>query len=270
MKIGIAGLITGTLIATTSFTSHAGNNGNETWTVERGDTLYSIARKVAPNSGKEQAKVRKYILANSPNAFRNGDPGAMEVGATLFLPSIGAAVVTPVVKAMPKPKPKVSVKPLATPAPKVSAPKPKPVVADTGASNSGFRARLEAKRQAKAEAQRLAAIEAEKQQAAAAAAAAEKAKQEAMQKAARAAAQQKAAEAQRLAQQKRAAEAAERKQAEAMRMAKAAAQMTKPKPKPAPKVTAAPKSSGKYGRNDKNPYVECLTLDPKERCGYWK
>ena len=64
---------------------HAGLNTNGTWTIEHGDTLYNIARRVVSGS-KNQARVRHYALKHSPDAFMRGDPNSLVVGSVLHLP----------------------------------------------------------------------------------------------------------------------------------------------------------------------------------------
>lgn len=253
-----------TLIAAVPLTTQAELNSDGNWSVERGDTLYNIARRVAPGNGKEQARIREYMFNESPSAFKNNNPGSLEVGKTLYLP--GATVVTS--KPEPAPKAKPVVKPavvapilstpkVATPAPVVSTPAPK--VASPAVKPDSFKARIEAKRLAKeaadkkrAEAARLAAEQTAKQQKEAAAAL--QAKQQAAQQAAALQAQQRAAAAM-----------AAKKKADARRKAAAAAKkLAAAKPKPAPRVTQVNKTV-----NSANPYVECKTTNPDEKCGNW-
>ncbi|EDY86833.1 hypothetical protein GP5015_60, partial [gamma proteobacterium HTCC5015] len=69
----------------------AGLQGDGNWKIERGDTLYGVARKLAPGDGAEQARIRKYMVENSPSAFTNGNPAMMEVGKVLKVPGAKAA-----------------------------------------------------------------------------------------------------------------------------------------------------------------------------------
>jgi Tfp pilus assembly protein FimV len=257
-----------TLIAAIPFTTQAGLNSNGNWEVTRGDTLYNIARRVAPGNGKEQARIRKHMFNKNPSAFKNNNPGALEVGKTLSLPGAAAVVVS-------KPKPKAVVKPAvivpAIVAPVVSAPKvsvptpavsaPKPTVAAPAPKADSFKARIEAKRIAKeaadkrrAEAAKLAAEQAAQAEAAAA-------QQAAQQAAAQAAAQAKQREAAAMAAKQK---AAARQKAAAQAAKKAAAAAKAAKPKPTPRAIKANNTT-----NAANPYVECKTTKPDEKCGSW-
>ena len=256
-----------TLIAVIPFTSHAELNSDGNWKVKRGDTLYNIARRVAPGNGKEQARIRKHIFNQNPSAFRNNDPGSLEVGQTLSLP--GSAVVVTKPRSVPQPKPVIKKVAPTVIAPVIAKPTPKASVPVTKVAPKGdnFKARIEAKRLAKeaadrerAEAQRLAAEQAK----AAQMQANEKAAQQresalAAKKKAEAMAAQKRADAARQAKQREAAAlAAAKRKADAMAAQKRAAVQT---------TTPSPVNNT---INTSNPYIECKTTDPSEKCGIWK
>jgi Tfp pilus assembly protein FimV len=59
-------------------------NGN-TWKVEQGDTLYSIARALFPGNKATQGKARHDIVSLNPEAFQFG-PSSMQGGSLLKLP----------------------------------------------------------------------------------------------------------------------------------------------------------------------------------------
>ncbi len=56
------------------------------WQVKRGDTLYSIARKLYPNKSKQQARLRKALVRLNGSAFPSGQADSLFVGARLKLP----------------------------------------------------------------------------------------------------------------------------------------------------------------------------------------
>lgn len=56
------------------------------WTVQSGDTLYAIARQVAPSGATTEQTLVALWRANS-NAFIDGDINRLKVGATLKVPS---------------------------------------------------------------------------------------------------------------------------------------------------------------------------------------
>ncbi|MDQ7074698.1 MAG: FecR domain-containing protein [Gammaproteobacteria bacterium] len=56
------------------------------WQVKRGDTLYSIARQLYPNKGKQQARLRKALVRLNENAFPSGKADSLSAGARLKLP----------------------------------------------------------------------------------------------------------------------------------------------------------------------------------------
>ncbi len=62
------------------------------WEVERGETLYAIARALAPGDPRAQAALRAALLRANPGAFAGGDPGALRAGARLRLPPAAARV----------------------------------------------------------------------------------------------------------------------------------------------------------------------------------
>lgn len=118
----------------TSSMAQAGLNSSGTeWTVESGDTLYNIARRLAPKSGKQQAAIRRHMQNNSPKAFRSGNVNSLEIGDVLSVPQGYGSQQTAQSKPKPrrvKPRPvKPVAAPVVVPKPRVSTPKPKPVVA---------------------------------------------------------------------------------------------------------------------------------------------
>ena len=56
------------------------------WEVKRGDTLFSIARALAPGDRDAQRNTRAQILAANPDAFEDGDPDRIRKGFRLTLP----------------------------------------------------------------------------------------------------------------------------------------------------------------------------------------
>ncbi len=137
-----------TLLAISPFAAQAELNSDGNWEVQRGDTLYSIARELAPGNGKEQARLRKYMFENSPEAFINGQPSGLEARKTLMLPGhFSSAEATPAISAPAAVAAPVISAPVIL-APVVSVPSPKPVTA------APLKARLEARRQAKEQARR--------------------------------------------------------------------------------------------------------------------
>jgi len=59
-------------------------NGSH-WIIKPGDSLYKIARNLFPNNTKKQALLRKELIKQNPQAFRNG-PANISVGDKLQLP----------------------------------------------------------------------------------------------------------------------------------------------------------------------------------------
>ena len=68
----------------------AGLQGDARWLVEKGDSVYSIARKVFPDDAEKQRRFRKELVENNPDVF-NGDMNRMGVGQTLVLPSFATS-----------------------------------------------------------------------------------------------------------------------------------------------------------------------------------
>lgn len=220
----------------------AGLKSDGNWEITRGDTLYSVARELAPGDSAEQARIRKHMVKNSPDAFTNGNPGMMEVGKTLKVPGTKAKTPDDVGGI------ELSTTPMPVP---VAKPAPKPKVS----SDMSFKERVEAKRQAREEAERRAAAEKERQ----AKLTADRQRQAQAQAAKKAAAQRAAA-----AERQRAAQAAKQRAAEQAKAKAAAAK------KAAPKPVAKPTSPKAAVGNNNNPYVMCASLNSNVRCNYWR
>ena len=61
------------------------------WRVTSSDTLYSIARALAPDDRSAHAALRSEILRLNPTAFIDGDPGRLLAGVLLSLPGLAGA-----------------------------------------------------------------------------------------------------------------------------------------------------------------------------------
>jgi len=68
------------------------------WTVARGETLYAIARALAPRDREAQRRLRAALLRVNPRAFEGGDPGRLVSGAKLRLPATASTNAPPSVK----------------------------------------------------------------------------------------------------------------------------------------------------------------------------
>lgn len=66
----------------------------EYWIVEKGDTLYAVARAFYPKSPRSQAKLRKDIIALNQNVFASGARGLV-IGLKLQLPESVTSVSKP-------------------------------------------------------------------------------------------------------------------------------------------------------------------------------
>jgi len=94
-------LVCSLLMTTVLFYSAAGLSalsGDSHWVVEKGDSVYSIARKVFPDDVAKQRQFRKELVTSNPAIF-NGNANQMSVGASLLLPAF--AVSKPVVEKKP-------------------------------------------------------------------------------------------------------------------------------------------------------------------------
>ena len=79
--------------------SHAGvSSDGGYWVIERGDSVYSIARKVFPDDAKKRSRFRRELLENNADVFK-GNPGHINIGDRLRLPAF--AVAQPVEVAQP-------------------------------------------------------------------------------------------------------------------------------------------------------------------------
>lgn len=62
-------------------------DGVQYWEVKRGDTLYGIARQLAPGDAVAQRGLRSGIVSLNPRAFEAGDVNRLVVGARLQVPN---------------------------------------------------------------------------------------------------------------------------------------------------------------------------------------
>lgn len=86
-------------------------NGSH-WIIKPGDSLYKIARNLFPNNTKKQALLRKELIKQNPQAFRNG-PANISVGDKLQLPDFAIKQKKPEpILAIKKPE-KIKAKPAA-------------------------------------------------------------------------------------------------------------------------------------------------------------
>ncbi len=105
----------------------AGISGDGYWIVERGDSVYSIARKVFPDDREKQRQFRKELIEGNTPVFR-GDPSHINVGDRLQLPAF--AVAQPVNAKQPPP-PQAVIKTAVVPArPAIVEEKPETVTPD--------------------------------------------------------------------------------------------------------------------------------------------
>jgi len=99
-------LVCSLLMTTVLFYSGSGLSalsGDSHWVVEKGDSVYSIARKVFPDDVAKQRQFRKELVTSNPAIF-NGNANQMSVGASLLLPAFAVSkpvVVKPVVESKP-------------------------------------------------------------------------------------------------------------------------------------------------------------------------
>lgn len=77
--------------------------GDSQWRVERGDSVYSIARKMFPDNSAKQKQFRGALIKDNPEVFRNG-ANLMRVGTVLQLP--GFAIAKPAPKSTETAEPK--------------------------------------------------------------------------------------------------------------------------------------------------------------------
>jgi len=85
------------------------------WMIKPGDSLYKIARTLYPESAKKQAQLRKALVQQNPNVFKNGT-GNISVGDKLQLPDFAiqqpapaAVVAAPVAASVIEPPQKMPV-----------------------------------------------------------------------------------------------------------------------------------------------------------------
>ena len=114
-------------------TVQAGVVGDSNWLVEKGETVYGIARKVFPDDRAKQKQFRQELIRRNPDIFK-GNANLMSIGTILRLP--GFAVVKPKVEVAselepalePAPEPELVVQ--GQEAPEVIVEPPPVVVAD--------------------------------------------------------------------------------------------------------------------------------------------
>ena len=90
------------------------------WQIRPGDSLYKIARTLFPGDSAQQAQLRKALIKNNPQAFKNGAAN-IRVGDRLVLPDFARPQPEPEVVAQPTPVAPV-VKASASPAHKNTPP----------------------------------------------------------------------------------------------------------------------------------------------------
>jgi len=66
-----------------------------TWVIKPGDSLYKIARVIFPESPRKQAQLRRELVNQNPQAFKNG-AGNISVGDKLQLPAFAVQQEAPV------------------------------------------------------------------------------------------------------------------------------------------------------------------------------
>jgi len=90
----VPGLLTAIMVATLAGISpdvvEAGLQGDATWVVDRGDSVYSIARKVFPDDPARQRRFRKELVEGNPDVF-DGDMNRLGVGQSLVLPAFATS-----------------------------------------------------------------------------------------------------------------------------------------------------------------------------------
>lgn len=94
----------GFLFSSICFYSVAGFSaldGDSYWLVEKGDSVYSIARKVFPDDATKQRQFRNELVAENPKVF-NGKASHLNLGDRLLLPAFAVSkpveVIAPVVE----------------------------------------------------------------------------------------------------------------------------------------------------------------------------
>ena len=78
--------------------SIAGVSGDSSWRVEKGDTVYSIARSMFPDDASLQARFRKELMKTNPEVFSQG-ANRMSIGTLLQMP--GFAIAKPAAASKP-------------------------------------------------------------------------------------------------------------------------------------------------------------------------
>ena len=109
--------------------SYAGVSGDGYWVIERGDSVYSIARKVFPGDADRQRRFRKELLENNVDVFK-GNPGRIKVGDRLRLPAFAVSQPVDVQQPPPVVEPEITVQPEAPAeeAPAAVTPDPEEVI----------------------------------------------------------------------------------------------------------------------------------------------
>ena len=94
VNMKVPGLLTAILVVTLAGiypdAVEAGLQGDSRWVVERGDSVYSIARKVFPDDPDEQRRFRKELVESNPDVF-DGDMNRLGVGQSLVLPAFASS-----------------------------------------------------------------------------------------------------------------------------------------------------------------------------------
>lgn len=95
----------------------AGEERPATIEVRPGDSLYKLVRAYFPDHSSAWTLIMHDIVRLNPEAFRNGDPASLRVGATLKLPDISAPeprapMPVPAPEPDPLPEPEVALMPL--------------------------------------------------------------------------------------------------------------------------------------------------------------
>ncbi len=85
------------------------------WVIKPGDSLYKIARTIYPESAKKQAELRKALVQQNPEVFKNGT-GNISVGDSLQLPDYAAQPKPAAVVSAPVALPEAAAKPAIEPA----------------------------------------------------------------------------------------------------------------------------------------------------------
>ncbi len=112
-RTSISGLLFSCLLSVGLFSSNLSAQivDDSYWVIKPGDSLYKIARIIYPESTKKQAQLRKALIKQNPEVFKNGI-GNISVGDKLQLPDFAIQQKEPVVATTPAtaPTPKTTKK----------------------------------------------------------------------------------------------------------------------------------------------------------------